>query len=725
MMKYPFKSVFLFIMLIAGLSLKGYTQLIGTGLVEDPYRAEEKPTRTPANFRIQTAAAVTTYSDTLRLPFFEDFSGVVVSIDSLVISTSDNLVKVYDPSLNSYPDTTAIFIGFENPVFPTLTYTLSKNIWYIKQIASGEYSIDSSASLTTPMKVYATNINYQIAFWRLVNNPYSILVDTLKWKAGSNTYVNNRYPINPVSYNVATFDGLKSNGKPYSDVANYIGDGDYLTSQPINLSSFTDADSVYLSFYWQHTGIGESPDINDYLALQFKDTSGAWNTVRTILGNIPYVDTFKIDFVLISTPKYLFDNFQFRFLSHGRLSGPYDIWNLDYIYIDKNRTQTEPRIFDMTIGNASVSFLKKYTSMPYGQYFANKSAELGKLKFTTNNLDRNLTTNQVIQGVCFETTTPPNSYSYYYKDTASLHSTGNNIRTYQDSCFLALDSLQNQSLPMEVANKYYVGLNDTTNILHAYNNTYLTSTILWDYYAYDDGSPEWGVAANQSGAKVANKFTTNIQDTLTHIDIYFTKSKGPNMDGRSIILSVWNDNKVLVRDQAVSIKYGGYKRYKLANPFIISAGKNFYVGYQQNFGDLLTVGYDKNYDHSDKVYFNLGGTTWNVYNQQAGYTKGSMMIRPVFSKGQLLVTPIIEGEKEALEVTLYPVPTDDLLKIQGRVSEISLYDLAGRKLLTKTFNPYEEDKIIETSSISNGLYIVEIKISDKTFVKKIIIQHAY
>ena len=43
---------------------------------------------------------------------------------------------------------------------------------------------------------------------------------------------------------------------------------DQLTSQPLNLS-YTPADNIWLSFFYQAGGLGDSPEPNDSLTLQF------------------------------------------------------------------------------------------------------------------------------------------------------------------------------------------------------------------------------------------------------------------------------------------------------------------------------------------------------------------------------------------------------------------------------------------------------------------------
>ncbi len=728
------KSVLVSIILITLLSLKGYAQLIGVGLVDDPARTNNSSSGQTSSTLRTSSISSSAYTDTLTLPFFEDFSGVVVPIDSITISTTDSLVRIHDNVLNAYSDTTAIFIGFLSaPPINTLRDSLTKKIWHVKKIAPNVFTIDANDTLATPLKK-AQNTTVLNAYWRKVKNDSYMQTapDSIKWIPGGNTYINNRLPMHPVSYNVASFDGLQADGTPYNTVQPLAtGYSDNLTSLPINLASSLPSDSIYLSYYWQQSGIGDAPETEDYLELQFKDNTGIWNTIQTINGNIPYMTDFKMSLLPITDPKYFFKDFQFRFRSYGRLSGPFDVWSVDYIYLNKNRTYKDTLSNDKTIGNLPVSVLKRFTAMPYNQFFANKTAEITPLIFTDNNLDQAEVDNQFYNIICSFTRMPGKTLlnasgsRFHYPSKVTPPPAVDRSRLYQDTCNIDVSGLNTNYEPFFINQTAYISLSDTNNILFANNNRYNTFTIFWDFYAYDDGTPEWGVAANQIGTKVANKFTTTVLDTLTDIDIYFTRSKGPNMNGRTILISVWNENHSLISQQAAQVHYGGFQRYHLNTPAIIGAGSDFYVGYQQNFVDLLSVGYDRNYDHSDAVYFSLTGSDWNSYNTQSGYIAGSMMIRPIFSKGQILVTAVEKQEEEIpAEILLYPVPTDETLKIKGIVSAASIHDLTGRTVVSQTFNPYEEDKTIDVSSLSNGLYIIELKAGNSTIIKKIIVQHS-
>ena len=99
---------------------------------------------------------------------------------------------------------------------------------------------------------------------------YETFPNPLKWKDAL-VYINNTFPINPISRGVATFDGLNAYGLPYDSVNKYASIyADSLCSQQIDLSTYIANDSIYLSFYYQPGGYGFEPDLNDSLMLFFK-----------------------------------------------------------------------------------------------------------------------------------------------------------------------------------------------------------------------------------------------------------------------------------------------------------------------------------------------------------------------------------------------------------------------------------------------------------------------
>ena len=82
-------------------------------------------------------------------------------------------------------------------------------------------------------------------------------------------FLNNNFSSNPWTFGVATFDGLNSSGMPYDWTVGSTDWADELTSKPIFMSQNTISDSIYLSFFFQSGGNGETPEGDDSLSLEF------------------------------------------------------------------------------------------------------------------------------------------------------------------------------------------------------------------------------------------------------------------------------------------------------------------------------------------------------------------------------------------------------------------------------------------------------------------------
>ena len=105
-------------------------------------------------------------------------------------------------------------------------------------------------------------------------------VDNNLWEKSS-VFVNRNYPINPPTIGVATFDGLNQFGLARTfNQMDPSAPSDTLMSKPIDLSSFN---SVYLMFYYQAKGLGDTPEFLDRLVLEFLNDT-VWTEVWAING---------------------------------------------------------------------------------------------------------------------------------------------------------------------------------------------------------------------------------------------------------------------------------------------------------------------------------------------------------------------------------------------------------------------------------------------------------
>jgi hypothetical protein len=173
---------------------------------------------------------------------------------------------------------------------------------------------------------------------------------------------------------VATFDGLNELGRPYFDQPFNSGFADSLTSTTIDLSTYTSADNIYFSFYYQPQGLGFAPESKDSLFLYFKNNTNQWVRIWQKKGSAITGFTYVIDSIV--DPQFFHSDFQFRFVNIASLNTNDDVWNLDYIKIDKNRNINDTSMNDMAFSSQPTSILKNYSSMPYRHFIANQTNEV-------------------------------------------------------------------------------------------------------------------------------------------------------------------------------------------------------------------------------------------------------------------------------------------------------------------------------------------------------------
>ncbi len=594
--------------------------------------------------------------------------------------------------------------------------------------------------------------------------------DTARWMAGGGANINNNLPINHPTMYVATMDGLKGNGAPY-DFTSPLAQGstDTLTSRPIDLSPYLPTNSLYMSFYWEARGMAEQPDLSDSLVLQFKDSVGVgnWQTMWTQTGQvinntgaIVNVSNTKFDsvFVALEAGKFFHKTFQFRFLAYGRRAGAFDVWHLDYIYLDKDRKREAPypgqSILsttppDVAMQGAVSSFLKRYTSMPVWQYFVKPAQEMADSIYTkANNLKTTPTrgsfkirqledtvSKQVFQSCDL---LPPNSI---------------------DSCKISQPFLEQRStfvklkpalLPVPAVKKRMVLKTTFSSIITAedlrglqeeirYNNEISGYTVLDNYYSYDDGTAESAAGINQRTGGVAVRYIVNRPDTLLAVRLYFAQYN-TNQKGQSFVLQIFDNknglpNKVLYqRSDTITYtdtlnKFAEYKLYQVLESKIVldavTVRDTFYVGWQQTTETILPVGLDKNIDSRNTIFINLGANIqgerdWIPNTDQAIPISGSFMIRPVMGSRPPVVTAIEEEVPGIPPFEVSPNPTDGKLTWNdARVSSVQVYDLAG-KLLQRQVLKNQPTPLLDLGFLPNGLYLLHFSDGKHTWVRKVV-----
>lgn len=536
------------------------------------------------------------------------------------------------------------------------------------------------------------------------------------WLPRSGVYINNTLVNAHPSVNVATFDGLDANGAPYN-VVNPLSQGytDTLTSQPVNLGGKVAADSVYLSFYWTAKGLGELPDSSDFLRLEFFNKAAEWVPVWTQLGY--QVDTlFHQQFIAIKDANYLHEAFQFRFRSYGRSTGAYDTWHLDYVYLNAKRSVKQPYLFDVALRKPVSNLLKKYTAMPLRQYRVSPAAAMAD----------SLRTDIVNHFNNFNVLTSTFTLTDAQWGTEIL-------RNVQRSVFV--EALKSQTLRVKVSpvnaaaqldslhliSKFYIATTDTIPGANLKTNDTITArTALSDYFAYDDGSAEYGVQVNQKLGRVAVQYALAKPDTIGGVRMSMV-SFNKDISGQGFTIQIYSNKggrpDQVIAQRSVAVRYpamrDGFIEYAFANP--VAVPDTFYVGWVQINDQPVTVGFDRNsLLGRNAVFYNLG-TEWAKETS----LKGSVMIRPYLGKS---AQGVITGNEpqEAINAVFYPNPARGAVHWKNSsLRKIEIYDSGGS--LIHAFEPAPDQHSTGVERLDQGIYIFKATDGRRSFVQKMLI----
>lgn len=573
--------------------------------------------------------------------------------------------------------------------------------------------------------------------------PKQSIPDPAKW-SDSSAFVNAGYPISPPSIGVATFDGLNKHGYPYDPLIlnnNVSRPADRLTSQPINLlvtaasQTLQPSDSVALSFYYQSTGHGETPELSDSLALDFfaplqnKWYNAIWYKKRSGTSNLSKGDTtFTRAFIWIDSAKFLQDGFRFRFRNSATTTGNFDHWHVDYIYLDKNRSMKADTVFnDLTFLYVPNPMLRDYSAMPWEQYNAGEMAPKTIVKIKNNSpANLNVTYGYRIDSAATQLSTYNGFASNLYAHQQATYAPhANPVVNYTfnplgDSADFRITHYMFQSnTPTD-----FVPRNDSVVFYQRFRN----------YYALDDGSAEAGYYVSVPQSKMAIKVNVNVPDSFLALRVYFDPVGQINqaMGSAGFSICVWGNSaggpgNLVFRDNSVfQPKYFdvdpaySFAEFKLKSPTVLSPG-TYYIGIQQR-SDVMTIGFDRNYDHRTNTYYTLGNNdTW--YQSDI---KGSIMIRPVF--GKTLPPPVGMDEASAEpkeKIRVYPNPASEQVTIRHNGSEPLSYALSnamGQLLDAGTFSGTTGQ--IHTAQLPAGIYFLVLKNNTRVLQQqKLIIQH--
>lgn len=592
------------------------------------------------------------------------------------------------------------FIHFLALLFLLLLWGNTSSFAQFVQLDIVEKIKISKAKSGTDKRVLNQN---SLPFW----DDFSKGIDTTKWFIDGISYTET-VGNNPPSLGMILFNGVDENGRPYSRQDRDQGESDFLTSRPFDLSGLSEneSNSLFISFFWQAGGKSEAPDSNDQLILQLLNPDGNWVTVWAQNGGDERDrENFAQEIIAIE-PNLQHEAFQFRFLSSGRLSGPFDAWLLDYIYLNSGRSLSDLTYPDRAITQPNFVRLGDYRAFPWeilDQFQQNNWSLVSNEFLNLENRFRAMEYTITAQDSIKQAVLPINSGSPFNPVPTALERRAFSSREFESipNFGKATDLYFETYLTTGDDRLFTISGRDTTffeQVNFADNDTVSSIFPLRDFFAYDGGSADYSAGINQRSGQLAVKYQSPGPVLLHGISINFTNA---NQANQAIDLVIWEDlslRPIFSLERVIPVKEPGKEFIYFPLDTAILVGPEFYVGFTQFTNDFIHVGLDKTNNQADKIFYNVGGG-W-VQNEDV---LGSLMIRP-----HITVNQVLEGGEIPQETfLLYPNPVRDRLTIRGKFEDIQIFDSFGRQILLPKESLGEEE-MINFSGQRPGIYIINL-----------------
>lgn len=619
----------------------------------------------------------------------------------------------------------------------------------IKQMINlcGKKNIKKNVIIIFFLAIFVSNISFgQEKFLPFIDDFSSYVgkVNPQLW-IGEDCQVNVGFQVFPPTVGVVTLDAINRYGELYPQANTFSFTADTLSSVSIRLDSVREPiakklsakDSIYLSFFIQPGGgignmwqrIGSTPSEKDSIVLQFYNSldsswTSVWNMKGTYTDSIFSKDSAYFHYVMIpiTDNKYFNKDFRFRFYNYASLdSNPsYDYvsncdqWNLDYIYLNYNRSKNDSVFRDIAFVNPAPSMLKLYQSMPAKQY--RESEMKDSINITIVNLYSDALNSTYKYDIIDKNNNIVNSYNggfeniYPYINTHSFQISLNHSRPLVSYKY-SFD--KNQWTYFDIVHVVREGVgqdsrheNDTIRFRQRFEN----------YFAYDDGTAENGFGVEPiKNSNLAVGYFLNEMDTLSAVDIYFNHTY-QNANIKPFYICVWNatsdslpNDKLYMTEKLTPIvdSLNKFIRYTLTEPVILPEGE-FFISVQIKNKDYLNIGFDQNTDASNYTFANISNY-W-----QKSFNRGSVMIRPYF--GYKAVG--LNDNEERKDIKIFPNPAKSYINIYGENNpDVELYDIMGRRIKKEKGNK------VNVEEIKEGVYILRIKDRNNNYYnQKVVIQ---
>lgn len=609
-----------------------------------------------------------------------------------------------------------------------------------------EYLITFNAGETDENQKDRSEVYATLPFFDDFSTSYKYTDDS-KWIL-NNAYVSANFPMLPVNYNAVTLDVADRYGKIYSRGSSTPFVADTLKSVKIRLDSLnnqllTPADSLYFSFYYQPGGYGDCPERDDSLVLQFgygydvevydsvnqhyvierhTKWQQMWATrgveLDTFLLTCGENQYFKKVMVPITDSCFFVEDFQVLFFNYGTLPTPIypndrsnmDMWNIDFVYLDKDRSIENDNYPLVSLTGTVPSFLKRYQSMPYKHYQDNPIAAISN-DFDINMTNLDVNTHQVKYSC--EVVDNNSSWSYNYQSNPMVINQYPNVGVKTEHVLMG-DFIYPYNETFDTTSytiRHYIEVVDEHSG-EVRGDSIIRRQGFYNFFAYDDGTPEMGYGLVPADTYFASQFNVMRLDTLRGVQILFNRTHNDaNYNFFDIV--VWQDNNgkpgeiiyTLENQRPIwkdSIAYNfSYYRFNK----LVKVNNVFYVGIRQRYNKTINIGFDSSIDNHQYNFYNVGEGWKN------SAFLGSLMIRPIMgNKGYFI--GVDENQEVAFDI--YPNPAQNIVHIDGldktTCHEILIYDITGRVVQRY---PYCNE--LNVSELQNGAYMIRIVNHDDSF----------
>ncbi len=537
-------------------------------------------------------------------------------------------------------------------------------------------------------------------------------------------FVNSSFGVNSIGTGVATLDALDSVGAIYEHATVDNFQADFLTSKPINLNIGGDT-TLYLSFFYQPQGLGDAPEEQDSLILEFfAPDDNKWVWIWSTPGSAFH--EFEQVMIPVRGAIFLKDGFQFRFRNMASLADAFlpsdknnaDHWNLDYIYLNKNRNYQDFNVNDLSLLRKTGSLLLNYSAIPWEHF---RLAGINEVKTIFPVHLKNLSDSRKFYEPVFRIVDEYGSSQNFEKTLVA-----DEIQAFQelkyDATFnygFASDAIDSARFTIEL------DLNPTENDLIPENSKTTYTQEFSDYYAYDDGTAEAGYGLSGEGTSngmVAIKYKNfHPGDSLVGVSIFFNRSF-EDANRKFFSLAIWNEidgqpGDLIHFQEGIrrQIENGltGFDYFMLDTACVVT--DSYYVGWKQVTEDFLNVGFDRNTNKQNTIFYKINQTWKNTSFE------GSMMVRPVFANKSKKSGIVPNSSTPAWsDLRIYPNPVSHQLNIdftnELSGARITILDLSGRQVMQPSLISHQ----LDLSSLPGGTYFIVIVKGQQKTSRKII-----